>query len=216
MTRSALGGSAFVHLALLAGVFAMQSRAPRLIVGPEVIQLALLQSTPTPAPPAAAVTPPPARAPELRPEEGTGVKIAPVKPKPVKRAPPQPKAEPAPPTLALPSATIGAGLRGDVSVDAGDFEFSYYLLLLRNRIAQNWTPPAGLVASGAPIRAVVYFRVDHQGGVRDARLESSSSVEFFDRSALRAVMLSDPLPPLPTGYPGASLGVHFGFEYTTP
>jgi protein TonB len=217
VTRSALGGSACVHLTLLTVLFAMQSHAPRLMIGPDVIQLALLEPTPTAARPAAAVMPPaPARAPELHPEEGTGVKIAPVKPKPAKRTPPPSKAEPAP-TLALPSAPLGrAGLSGDVSVDAGDFEFSYYLLLLRNRIAQNWTPPAGLVASGAPIRAVVYFRVDHEGGVRDARLESASSVEFFDRSALRAVVLSDPLPPLPAGYPGASLGVHFGFEYTTP
>jgi hypothetical protein len=41
-------------------------------------------------------------------------------------------------------------------------------------------------------------------------------MEFFDHSALRAVMVSDPLPPLPLGFTGEDLGVHFGFEYAAP
>lgn len=36
------------------------------------------------------------------------------------------------------------------------------------------------------------------------------------RAAERAVQLSDPMPPLPAGFSGGSLGVHFGFGYTAP
>ncbi|MEO5617980.1 MAG: energy transducer TonB, partial [Candidatus Eisenbacteria bacterium] len=139
------------------------------------------------------------------------------KPKTPPRAAPAPERPSESRPLALPLAQLGRpGLSGDVAVDAGNFEFSYYLLLLRNRIAASWTPPAGLGGGGQPIRAVVFFRVLRDGTLRDVRLESASAAEFFDRSAVRAVALSDPMPPLPEGYAGAALGVHFGFEYTAP
>ena len=99
-------------------------------------------------------------------------------------------------------------------MDAADFEFTYYLVLIRNRIATNWAPPAGLSSGGQPMRAVVYFRIQPRRrglGARGSRRERL--VEFFDRSALRAVQLSDPMPPLPLGYAGGDLGIHFGFEY---
>ncbi len=109
-----------------------------------------------------------------------------------------------------------AGLSGDVAVDAGNFEFTYYLLLVRNRVSENWSPPAGLALHGQPVRAIVYFRIGRDGEVTGAALETASGAEFFDRSALRAVQLSTPMPPLPLGYEGADLGVHFGFEYAAP
>ena len=116
----------------------------------------------------------------------------------------------------LPYARVGsAGLSGAVGVDARDFEFTYYLMLIRNKVAQNWAPPAGL-ETGRQVRAVVYFRVARHGGVSGTRLETPSGVEFFDRASLRAVTLSDPLPPLPLGFPGSDLGIHFGFEYERP
>jgi protein TonB len=214
--RGAVVGSALVHLALLVGMFAAQTRAPRLLNGPDVMRVALLEPTAMPAAPPAPAPKPEPVVPDLKPEEGSGVKVTPPRPKPpkkeVKPATPEP-----PPQVSIPAAPLGRpGLQGDVTVDSGDFEFNYYLLLLRNRIAQNWAPPAGLVSGGQPIRAVVYFRVVREGNVLDVRLETTSTADMFDRSALRAVVLSDPLPPLPDGFKGASLGVHFGFEYTTP
>lgn len=217
--RGAVTGSALVHLGLLIAMFALQTHAPRLITGPDVVRVALLEPTPEPPTPAPPVVQPAPASPELKPEEGSGVKLTPPKPprpKPAAKPPAQPE-KPPPPALTLPPASLGRpGLQGDLTVDAGDFEFNYYLLLVRNRIAENWSPPAGLVSGGQPIRAVVYFRVLREGGLADVRLESPSAADFFDRSALRAVVLSDPMPPLPAGFKGASLGVHFGFEYTTP
>src|SRR6476661_4770800 len=105
------------------------------IVGPDVVQLALLDPAalaPAPAPP-----PPPAEAPPapavVKPVEEKGVRIAP----PKKRKPAEARKQPETPPPALPSAPVGnAGLRGDVAVDASDFEFTYYLMLVRNKIGQ--------------------------------------------------------------------------------
>ncbi len=220
--RQALVGSSAVHLAILAGLLAVRAGAPIVVPGPDVVQVALLDPADLPT----AVAPrPPAPEPEREmpalapPEDAEGVKLVKPRPEP-KRPKPREESrptEPSPSAAALPYAAIGsAGLRGQVAVDAADFEFTYYLLLVRNRIAQSWSPPAGLATGGQPVRAVVYFRIARDGGLSDVRLESASRVEFFDRSATRAVILSDPLPPLPLGFASGSLGVHFGFEYATP
>jgi TonB family protein len=59
----------------------------------------------------------------------------------------------------------------------------------------------------------VHFKIDGLGRVMDVKLEVGSGVAFFDQSAVRAVNVSSPLPPLPAGYGGSTLGVHFGFQY---
>jgi TonB family protein len=66
------------------------------------------------------------------------------------------------------------------------------------------------------VRAVVYFRVGRGGEISGLRIETPSGQELFDGSSLRAVTLSDPLPPLPLGFPGGDLGIHFGFEWESP
>ena len=216
--RSPLATSAAVHLAIVLILFFAHGPAPLIVPGPDVVQVSLVEPTTTPV----IVAPPPAPKPriepaELRPEAGEGVKLAPVKPPP-KQTETSRKAdqEPAPTAPALPYAPAGnAGLRGQVSVDARDFAFTYYLMLVRNRVSQNWSPPAGL-SSTNPVEAVVAFRIERDGTIAGVRLETGSAMEFFDRSALRAVMLSDPLPPLPLGFGGPSLGVHFGFQYAGP
>ena len=218
--RASVLGSSIIHLMVLAALFAVRNVVPTVVPGPDVVQVSLVEPSEfqTWTPPASAKQPE-VKAAEIKPTEETGVKVAPpkvTKPKPE----PERKEPPAPSTIvpALPSAPAGsAGLRGDISIDAGDFEFTYYLLLVRNRIAQNWSPPAGLLSSGgAPVRAVVTFRVARGGEVSGVRVETGSGVEYFDRSALRAVLISDPLPPLPLGYTGSDLGIHFGFEYAVP
>jgi TonB family protein len=112
-----------------------------------------------------------------------------------------------------PASVGGTGLSADVGVDDANFEFTYYLIAVRNRIGQNWSAPAGLATSGKPVRAVVYFRVGRDGSVAQSKLEETSGIAFFDQSAMRAVLISNPLPPLPLGFGGSDLGVHFAFEY---
>lgn len=215
--RGSVFGSGFVHVLIVAALFLVRRPVSLVVPGPDVIQVALVD-------PSAPITPPPppeplAPEPEpVAPVEDEGVKIE--TPKPSK--PPKPQPSPPPRTkqnaaATLPSAQVGAaGLKGDVNVDTGDFEFTYYLVLIRNRIASNWTPPAGISTGGNEVRTVVYFRIGRGGDLSDIRIESASGVEFFDHSALRAVTISDPMPPLPLGFAGGQLGVHFGFEWEAP
>jgi outer membrane biosynthesis protein TonB len=214
--------SSAVHLIVLIAVFLTRPASNFVVPGPDVVQVSLLDpnaaETPTPPTP----PPPPQPAPpvkeQIQPEEAKGVKLEPAKPQK-----PQPKEQQTPPPPStrrapiLASAQVGpAGLRGDVGVDATDFEFTYYLVLVRNKIAGNWVPPAGLATGGNPVRAVVYFRVGRGGEISGLRIETPSGQELFDGSSLRAVTLSDPLPPLPLGFPGGDLGIHFGFEWESP
>ena len=217
--RGAIIGSGVFHLLLLVALFYVRSPASLVIPGPEVVQVALLDPgalTPV-APPT--VEPPPDKPilTEVKPVVDTGVKLQPPPRKKPQPEPPREEAPPPTPAPALPSDAAGpSGLRGDVAVDARDFEFTYYLVLVRNKIASNWTPPAGLATGGRPVRAVIYFRISRGGEVSEVRIENGSGLEFFDRSAARAVMLSDPLPPLPLGFASGDLGVHFGFDWEAP
>ncbi len=211
--------SGLVHVGLLVALFVTRAPVSVVVPGPDVVQVALVEPTAN----VAVVTPPPQPEPEKRapervtPTDETGVKLPQPKKQPPKKEPEPQKAAPAPvATPTLPTAPVGnAGLRGDISTDS-NFEFTYYLTLVRNRVAQGWTPPAGLSSGGKPVRAVVYFKIGRGGDVLSARVEQSSGYDFFDRSALRAVQLGDPMPPLPLGYAGGDLGVHFGFEFVAP
>jgi TonB family protein len=217
--RGSILGSGLIHAAMLIVLFYVRTPASLVVPGPESIQVALIDpGAPTPVAPPVTETPPPApKLEEIKPVEDIGVKLAPEPAK--KKKPVKPPEEQPPPqeTPALPSASVGsAGLRGEVSLDVHDFAFTYYLVLVRNKIAANWEPPAGLATGGRRVRTVVYFRISRGGEVTGVRLEGGSGIEFFDRSALRAVMISDPLPHLPLGFDGADLGVHFGFDWETP
>lgn len=98
-----------------------------------------------------------------------------------------------------------------VRLDVDEFPFSYYLALLRSRIQTNWEPPVGPATDFSRV-ATVYFRIQRNGQVTDISIEEGSGDFLFDRAALRAVTLANPLPPLPGDFPEPSLGVHFEFE----
>ena len=219
--RGSVLGSGLVHGAVMAALLVARPPMNAIVPGPDVVQVALVDPTAAiaPVPEPAPTPPPPETKPDIQPEEVEGVKIEPRPPRPKKREVKEEQPPPAPKRAAptLPSAKVGsAGLSGDVSVDSGNFEFTYYLLLVRNQIASRWAPPTGLSTGGNPMRAVVYFRVGRGGEITGIRLETASGLEFFDRSAVRAVTVSDPLPPLPLGYAGGELGIHFGFDWESP
>ena len=215
--RGSVIASTSVHLALVAALFLVRTPHTMIVPGPDVVQVSLLDSPQLPA--ITPVAPQPVKAPEperIAPTEDSGVKLE--KPKPAKKTAPREEEAPplATPAPALPYASVGAaGLQGAIALDS-NFEFTYYLTLVRNRIAQSWAPPAGLSPGGQPVRSVMYFRIARDGSITSIRIETGSGVEYFDRSALRAIQLSDPLPPLPLGYSGGDLGVHFGFQYQAP
>ena len=220
--RGALVGSGTVHLMLLILLFMVRRAHSLVIPGPDVVQVALVEPDATPEVPTVATPPPPkpkVDEPRIKPTDQEGVKLN----QPKKPKQPEPKPEPereAPPpparSLTLPSAAVGsAGLHADVGVDAPDFEFTYYLQAVRRGVADNWSPPNGLTPGGPAARSVVYFKIARDGSVTGIQLERGSGFDFYDLTAVRAVTISQ-LPPLPLGFVGEQLGVHFGFDYAAP
>jgi len=102
---------------------------------------------------------------------------------------------------------------GGITVDSQDFRFAYYLEVLRERISYNWAPPP-IFGVTSEVTATVYFKIARDGSITAEEVEKTSKHELFDRSAVRAVRLADPLPPLPAGFKGKWLGVHFEFQHT--
>jgi TonB family protein len=135
-------------------------------------------------------------------------------------APPAaPTAPAAPPTVASrPAEPIRTGRPtapsvsgSNLSVDASDFPFTYYLRQLHAKVSERWRRPP-LVAS-EQTSAVIYFEIDREGQIRgEPKVKQSSGNELYDQSALRAVVDSVPFPPLPREFPGQYLKVNFGFD----
>lgn len=166
------------------------------------------------------------------PAEGVGLKEVKAEQKKAKKTPPkisQQKAQPSKKTTettAKPGegkgtvgkeekgegyeVSLGGGL-GSAYVEGGNFESSYYLDIAFGKIRGNFSNP--LRQTTFPIRATVYFKILKDGKIAEPTVEAPSGVAPFDQAALRAVISSDPLPPLPQEYKGEWLGIHLEFEF---
>lgn len=106
------------------------------------------------------------------------------------------------------TAAEGAEPGVTAALEGGDFPYTIYLERMKTTIGSNWFRPQ----SSANAVVVIYFSIDRDGTIRDARVETSSGNGMTDRAALRAVLESSPLAPLPFGYNGTYLGVHLTFR----
>jgi TonB family protein len=99
----------------------------------------------------------------------------------------------------------GAGITG---LEGGDFPYALYLQSMNRKIGAVWTRPQ--VTPGTA--AIVYFRIQRDGTIIGATIETPSGNGTFDRAALSAVRSASPLNPLPFGYSGPFLGVRLTFK----
>jgi TonB family protein len=166
------------------------------------------EMTPAPVP----VPEPIVKAPEPKPI---------VKPKAIeKTAPPspfgksnkKPADEPPPatrhPPPPAPAVEVPVGGSGVTALEGGDFPYTIYIDRMKTLIGSHWLRPQ----VGDNTEAIVYFAIDRDGSIRDAHVETASGNGLYDRAALRAILESSPLPPLPFGYNGTYLGVHLKFR----
>ena len=105
---------------------------------------------------------------------------------------------------------LGLGGAGGGSAFDQDFEYAYYVQQMLSRIHRHWQR----TAVRGTTHVIVRFTIMKDGSVHDAEIEQSSGVSILDRGALRAVMLADPMPPLPNSYPKDRVGVHLRFTYS--
>jgi len=106
-------------------------------------------------------------------------------------------------------STIGGE---DIQLDVEEFPFSYYLAIVQSRIQTNWEPPVTPSRRAWKKRTVVHFRIQRNGRITEIRILDGSGDYLYDQSCLRAVTLSNPLPPLPFDFSKQSLGVGFAFK----
>lgn len=108
------------------------------------------------------------------------------------------------------TGTGGAGGSGGM-VDDPAFQFGWYVSHIQSIVSRNWSQPI-LQDIRASLVAVVHFRVHKDGSVDEIVLERSSGDSVLDRSAVRALQDSNPLPPLPFQWSKESIGFRFEFE----
>lgn len=98
---------------------------------------------------------------------------------------------------------------------AGDFgtRYSWYVAAIRNRISSNWLK--GTVDPNIRVAPRVYvtFQILRDGRIVNPQVTASSGISSLDRSALRAVYDSNPMPPLPGDYPSPNVAVEFWFDF---
>jgi protein TonB len=178
-------------------------------------------NTETAAPP-----PPPEKAVPI-PETTAPVRVTPP-PRPARTAPPQPSADEAPPP---PSNEVPFGQGGKPALSYGQFptgagsagigfgdgtfgdRYAWYVQAITRRISQNWLQ--SMVDSRLRVAPRVYltFQIGRNGAITSIETMQSSGFPALDRSALRAILASNPLPALPNDYRGSSVTVSFYFEY---
>lgn len=98
---------------------------------------------------------------------------------------------------------------------AGDFgiRYSWYVSAIRGRVSSNWLKGTVDPQVRVAPRVYVAFQILRDGRVVNVELTASSGVPSLDRSALRAVYDSNPMPPLPADYPSTSVAVEFWFDF---
>jgi TonB family protein len=62
-------------------------------------------------------------------------------------------------------------------------------------------------------RAVVIFDILRTGSVTNVQILRSSGIASVDNSAVRAILSSNPVNPLPNEYSGARVSVEFWFDF---
>jgi periplasmic protein TonB len=98
---------------------------------------------------------------------------------------------------------------GQITLDSARFPYTYYTGMIVNKINRNWQWSVDF----GQLKATLYFQIQKDGAVIDAKIKKSSGDDLFDQQALRAIKLSSPFPPLPIGYDEDKLGVYFEFSF---
>ncbi len=118
-------------------------------------------------------------------------------------------ARPATGTAGTGSGFISSGTAGNP--DGLGIQFQLYHAALRGRIKRNWVLPEGLL-KGNDISAEIMVRIGRNGRIEDTHFERKSGVEGFDQEVIRTLKKSDPLPPVPEGYPRGSYEIILTFH----
>ncbi|HEU4403484.1 MAG TPA: energy transducer TonB [Candidatus Polarisedimenticolia bacterium] len=113
--------------------------------------------------------------------------------------------------ILLSAAPLAAGTPQLKVYFAADFTDQAYQQKSYTKVATAWKRPAGAPKPGS--KAVVTVSIARDGRGLLPALHMKSGSDAWDAAALTAVTKASPFDPLPASYKGASVEVHFHFEY---
>ena len=102
----------------------------------------------------------------------------------------------------------GGGPGSGSTLDVSDFCCPDYIVLMLQRIRSAWN-----MNQGARGLVWVKFKIQRSGALTDVSVDTGSGNPVLDAAALRAVVATRTLPPLPDQYANPTLGVRLQFEY---
>ncbi|ANM28961.1 hypothetical protein ABI59_04105 [Acidobacteria bacterium Mor1] len=108
---------------------------------------------------------------------------------------------------------VGEGGTGVAADMPGDSEYAWYTDRVSARLKSNWRQPP-LAGMRGTMSVTVTFEILRNGSVRFVEIDSPSGIPSLDRSALRAVIESDPLPALPNRWNRPTMPARFVFQWT--
>ncbi|MDD5560474.1 TonB family protein [Candidatus Methylomirabilis sp.] len=106
---------------------------------------------------------------------------------------------------------LGVATETGVTVGSTDPALAYYFVLIQDKITGNWTPPK--MSPGMTASVSVSLKILRSGQVRNLTVGTSSGDRLLDDSAVRAVSLSSPLPPLPPLFKAEALSLELRFTF---
>jgi TonB family protein len=104
--------------------------------------------------------------------------------------------------------STGGGAGSGSSLDVADFCCPEYIAIMVTRIRAAWNQNQGAVGA-----TLVKFTIQRDGKLTNVETERQSGTTTLDLAAMRAVLTTRTLPPLPDAFPNPTLTVHLNFEY---
>jgi len=86
-----------------------------------------------------------------------------------------------------------------------------YMVEIQYRIQKNWSFTEQLAGGRTDLEAWPAIKIMANGEIKDVWFDKRSGNSYFDEQAKKAILKSNPLPPLPKGYwrPYFEVGFHF-------
>jgi len=119
------------------------------------------------------------------------------------------------PSLSYGNFNDAAGSGGITIGKGGDFgeRYGWYVTAVQTRISSNWLLSMVSPAIVTAPRVYVTFDIRRDGSISNPVVAKSSGIPEVDRSAMRAVLASNPLGPLPADYAADKVTVEVYFDF---
>jgi TonB family protein len=101
---------------------------------------------------------------------------------------------------------------GTQSLDIHSIHYTWYQTIVTNILRSNWATSVADEKS-INIKVIVSFYILRSGSITEVKIIEPSGIFMLDQAVLRAVMNSNPLPPLPAEFERNKLYAQYEFVY---